>query len=131
MMMRKDVFLAIGQFDNTSIWGMEDIELSIRHWLMGHSIVVVPNAEVAHLFKKQANFIVGWKDWVYNALRCALLHFDGSRLTRILNALERHPEVCAATVMLLQSDIWQRLDFTAERKQRDSDWLCEKFQLRI
>jgi GT2 family glycosyltransferase len=131
IMLSREVFSAVGGFDSTSIWGMEDIELSLRHWLMGHSVLLAPRVEVAHLFKERANFRVDWKDWVYNALRCALLHFDGSRLSRILAALESRPEVSDAIDMLFKSDVWERLEFTLARKRKEADWLCDKFSMAI
>src|SRR5262249_17246024 len=111
IMVKRELFHAVGGFDNTSIWGVEDIEISIRTWLLGYRVLLVPSVDVAHLFKTKAGFHVGWRDWVYNASRCAILHFDGERLSRMLSALERKPGVAAAIDMLLRSDVWERLEF--------------------
>jgi hypothetical protein len=34
-------------------YGMEDVEIGIRAWLLGYSVIMVPDAEVAHRFKKE------------------------------------------------------------------------------
>lgn len=130
-MIRRDVFFQTGQFDNSRVWGVEDIEFSIRSWLLGHPIVVVPEAEVSHLFKQKANFHVSWADWVYNASRCALLHFEGEQLTRLFHFLESLPEGMEAVEKLARSDVWDRLDFVNARRRNSAQWFCDRFRMDI
>src|SRR4051812_26101044 len=50
--MRRDVFDAIGGFDDGILgWGAEDVELSLRLWLLGFECRVVPAVAVAHRFR--------------------------------------------------------------------------------
>ncbi len=94
MAMTREFFEAVGRFDAMRTYGMEDVELCIRCWLLGYSVIMVPDAEVAHWFKKEP-FPVGWHDHLYNRLRTAVLHFDGDRLQRILSPLRAKPSMPA------------------------------------
>jgi GT2 family glycosyltransferase len=129
--MRKAFFDEIGGFDNSKIWGVEDTEISIRCWLFGYSVIVVPDVEVRHVFKAKANFFVGWDSYIYNALRATILHFTDSRLSRILEDLRSYHEFGEAVDLLLVSDIWDRYAFVRQKRKRDDEWLCQKFSIGI
>ncbi len=128
--MTREFFAAAGGFEPMRSYGMEDVELCIRCWLLGYSVMMVPGAEVAHWFKKQP-FPVGWHDYLYNRLRTAVLHFDGERLERILAALRAKPEFAGAATSLLVSDIWTRYSQVRARRQYDAEWFCRKFGINL
>jgi len=128
--MTREFFESAGGFEAMRSYGMEDVELCLRCWLLGYSVVMVPDAEVAHWFKKEP-FPVGWHDYLYNRLRTAVLHFDGERLERILAALRVKPEFAGAVTSLLTSDIWQRYGLVREKRKYDADWFCRKFGIAI
>jgi GT2 family glycosyltransferase len=130
MVMRKEFFESVGRFDTMRSFGVEDIEFCLRCWLFGYSVTMVPQAEVAHLFKKNA-FPVGWHDHLYNVLRTAVLHFDGGQLQRILASARTKPAFSEAASTLLASDIWTRYSFVRARRKRDAEWFCKKFEIEI
>ena len=130
MAMTQNFFQTAGQFEPMRSYGMEDVELCIRCWLLGYCVMMVPGAEVAHWFKKDP-FNVGWHDFLYNRLRTAVLHFDGERLERILAALGAKPKFTEAVSSLLVSDIWTRYSQLREHRKRDADWLCRKFAIAL
>jgi GT2 family glycosyltransferase len=131
MVMRKDVFHQLGGFDSTRTWGGEDVEICIRAWLLGHSVVVVPTVEVRHLFKEKAQFRTPCSDYIYNFLRAAILHFDGERLGRMLDDLETSPAFPEAVRLLRPSDIWERYRFVRDRRIHNGDWLCDRFDIKL
>ena len=52
--MRREVFERCEGFDEgLSRWGAEDLELSLRLWTLGYQCLVVPEVEVAHLFRER------------------------------------------------------------------------------
>ena len=56
---RRDVFLACGGFDRNLVqWGSEDAELSLRLWLLGYELRVVPAVVVGHLFRERHPYAV-------------------------------------------------------------------------
>jgi GT2 family glycosyltransferase len=130
MVMRREFFEAAGRFDTMRSYGMEDVELSIRAWLLGYSVIMVPGAEVAHWFKKNP-FPVGWHDYVYNRLRTAVLHFDGPPLDRILAALQSKPAFAEALASLLSGDIWERRELARRTRRRDAAWFCRRFEIAL
>jgi len=130
MVMTRDFFEAVGRFDALRSYGMEDVELCIRCWLLGYSVIMVPDAEVAHCFKREP-FPVGWRDFLYNRIRTAVLHFDGEPLERILVALRTKPAFSDAVSSLLASDVWTRYSFVRNLRKHDAAWFCRKFEIAI
>ncbi|HUA57484.1 MAG TPA: glycosyltransferase [Verrucomicrobiae bacterium] len=128
MAMKRGLFEAVGRFDAMRSYGMEDVELCIRVWLFGYSVMMVPGAEVGHWFKKDP-FPVNWPDFLYNRLRTAVLHFDGKRLERILAALQSKPSFPSALAAVLESDIWTRRVMVRENRRYDADWFCHRFEI--
>jgi GT2 family glycosyltransferase len=130
MVMTREFFEAVGRFDAMRSYGMEDVELCIRCWLLGHSVIMVPDAEVAHCFKREP-FPVGWQDYLYNRIRTAVLHFDGEPLERILAALQTKPAFSDAVSSLLASDVWTRYSAVRNLRKHDAAWFCRKFEIAI
>lgn len=130
LVMTRDFFETAGHFDALRSYGMEDVELCLRCWLLGYSVIMVPDAEVAHWFKKDP-FPVIWHDYLYNRLRTAVVHFDGEPLQRILATLRTKPAFPDAMATLLASDIWTRRQFVRARSQRDASWFCQEFGIAL
>lgn len=49
MMIRKDVFWDLGGFDKNYFVSFEDVDLGLRAWICGYSVVLVPKSVVYHL----------------------------------------------------------------------------------
>jgi GT2 family glycosyltransferase len=126
MVMTRDFFERVGRFDDFRGYGMEDVEICLRSWLLGYSVMMVPGAVVEHWFKK-VPFAVNWHDYLYNRLRTAVLHFDGAPLARILAVLQTKPCFADASASLLVSDVWTRHHFLRSRRIHDTEWFCRKF----
>ncbi len=130
MAMRREFFDHVGGFEPMRSFGMEDVELCIRCWLSGYTVTMVPEAEVAHLFKKDG-FPIGWHDLLYNRLRTAVLHFEGPQLERILACARTKPAFPEAACTLLASDIWARYGSVRALRKRDAEWFCRRFEIEI
>jgi GT2 family glycosyltransferase len=130
MVMKREFFEKIGRFDAFRSYGMEDVEICIRCWLLGYSVMMVPGAVIDHWFKK-VPFAVNWHDYLYNRMRTAVLHFDGPRLGRILAALQAKPNFADAAASLLSSDIWSRHQMVRSARKYDADWFCQKFGVEL
>ncbi len=130
MVMTREFFEAVGRFDAMRSYGMEDVELCIRAWLLGYSVIMVPDADVAHCFNR-APFSVGWQDYLYNRIRTAVLHFDGEPLQRILAALQPRPAFSDAVSSLLVSDVWARYSAVRSLRKYDGAWFCRKFEIAL
>lgn len=126
--MRREAFEATGGFDNGLIrWGSTDAEFSIRHWLMGYRLLVVPEATVAHLFRKRHPYKVDWTTVLHNMLRLAFLHFNAERAKRVVEAIKTHRSFAAALALCADSDLWSRRAVLHERRTHDDDWFFNHF----
>jgi GT2 family glycosyltransferase len=128
--MRRDTFLATGGFDPGLIrYGVEDHELSLRFWLLGYELWLVPTVEVAHQFREQIPYPVNWRTVLHNRLRMAFLHLSDSRKVRVRKALEEYPDFPAALASASNSDMTLRRADLMARRKRDDDWFFDRFRL--
>jgi GT2 family glycosyltransferase len=117
----------IGHYDRMRTYGVEDLEISIRSWLLGGPVYVVPKAAVAHYFRSKTTCNVTWSDVAYNSLRMAHLHFSGARFERMVEYWRPSPAFAEAAKWLEASDVQVRRAWIDERRKHSADWYCEKF----
>ncbi len=130
MAMRRDAFDAVGGFDQGLIrYGVEDCELSLRFWLLGYELWLVPAVEVAHQFRDQIPYAVPWRTVLHNRLRMAFLHLSDSRRQRVVKALETYPAFQSAIGLVGQGDVNVRRADLMSRRKRDDDWYFQRFRL--
>jgi GT2 family glycosyltransferase len=126
----RSLFNAIGGFDEGLVkWGLEDAELSMRLWRMGHRCLVVPESEVRHLFRPEFPYQVDWSTTLYNILRVAIVHFGERALGRVLEQFVSNPALPAVYARVLNSDVWLRRKAVAERCIFDDRWFFDRFQI--
>jgi glycosyltransferase involved in cell wall biosynthesis len=126
--MRRETFLATGGFDDgMSTWGMSDIELSIRLWLLGYRLVVIPQVEVAHLFRERHPYPVQWSSVLHNILRTAFVHFREDRVARVIDAVKSRASFSKALAMLCASRAAERRLAQASQRVHDDQWFFRRF----
>jgi GT2 family glycosyltransferase len=131
MAMRRDVFRATGGFDQMLIrYGVEDVELSLRLWLLGYELWLIPAVDVEHEFHDQIPYEVDWRTIVHNRLRMAFLHFKSSRRARVLDALKEYPDFAAARLVVNNSSAALERSELECRRKHDDDWFFQRFGLR-
>jgi GT2 family glycosyltransferase len=131
MAMRRDTFQHTDGFDQGLIrYGVEDCELSLRFWLMGYELWLVPAVDVAHQFREQIPYMVPWRTVLHNRLRMAFLHLSDSRRERVVKTLETYPAFQAAIALVSQGDVEVRRADLMSRRKRDDDWYFQRFRLR-
>ncbi|MBD2089967.1 glycosyltransferase [Microcoleus sp. FACHB-1515] len=128
--MPRITFELVGGFDaGMTCWGSEDSELCVRLWLLGYELLVVPQAEAAHLFRRKHPYAVDRKLTIYNSLRLIFAHFSGERLTRVLTCFKEDGDFAIALARLADSDIWQQRDRLIAQRIRTDDWFCDRFDM--
>jgi GT2 family glycosyltransferase len=126
--MRRNVVAAVGGFDTgLDTWGSEDAELSFRLWTLGYRCVVVPDVDVAHLFRPKHPYRVEWESIIYNKLRLATLHFCEERRRCVTDELRRNGVFPAAFARLEASDAKARRAQLDALRRYDDDWFFENF----
>ena len=107
--------------------GNVDNEFSVRLWLLGYELLVVPEVLVRHRFRPRSPFPVGWAQYIHNRLRLAFVHFKPGRLEKVISGLRAYPAFGEALGLLIEGDITARRRQVALRRTRDDDWFCERF----
>ena len=128
--MRRDVFKSIGGFDSGMIgWGLNDSELCMRLWGENYDLWVVPQVEVAHLFRERFPYQVEWPPVIHNALRLSLLHFEGERWASVIGHYREHSAFAAALALVVEHDVCARRREVASRRVRDAESLFRRYEL--
>jgi len=139
----RELYEDLGGFDpHMRSWGVEDLDLSLRCWLMGHPILHDPEAVVGHRFRAGFdNYAVPPEDFVANQLRMARKNFthgtwsdwvDRCRL-RHSGRLADYPEGLWARVWHLFEEgrlgVEQERSYLMARRSRDEFWYAGRFGL--
>lgn len=125
--MRRSLFRVIGGYDSGMVdWGMEDQELCLRLWVLGHRVRVVPAVRVQHYYREFSPY-AQWSNVTYNKLRTVLTHFSEARVTRAVKAISQEPGFAEAFARVEESDVWDRRAALEDRRVHDSEWFFERF----
>lgn len=138
---KSSIFDNLGLFDEGIYkWGFEDVEISIRAWLLGYRIQVAYNMHVYHYFKdmEKDGFVVFNNQMEFNKLRTAYLHFNKARFLKMrekaIENLATDPyytdpekEVDSIIKKVLDSNIKKYKKTLDAKKKYNDDWYFEKF----
>jgi GT2 family glycosyltransferase/glycosyltransferase involved in cell wall biosynthesis len=87
MMVRRDVFLPVGGFDEDYVAWFEDLDLGWRFWLYGYRVLLVPQAIVYHRQHQTGSKFPVEQRYVLsemNALRTVVKNYEEENLWRVL-----------------------------------------------
>jgi GT2 family glycosyltransferase len=131
--MRREVFETSGGFDPAMVWGMEDLELSVRLWTLGFKCFLAPSVEVAHLDRSGMNpyYQYDWEEGLHNTLRLAFLHFGRERLQRVLQFYAADPTFPASMSRLATGNMWEVRHRLHAIRTFDDDWYFGNFNMEI
>ena len=123
-------------------WGVEDLDLGLKCWLMGHRILHDPDAVIGHAFREGFDtYSVPMEYLVVNELRMARKNFTHAVWSewvdrcrqRYPGPLRDHPEgFWAAAWQLYEADrpsAEQERSYLHARRARDEFWYAENFGL--
>lgn len=72
----KETFLQLGKYDNAmEIWGAENLEMSLRTWMCGGRLEIIPCSIVGHVFPKHGSY--SRNSVVPNTIRVVEVWLDG------------------------------------------------------
>jgi len=130
MAVKAKIFSDVGGFDRGFIvWGREDEEISLKMWLFGCRLGVVPEVKILHIFRERHPYTVTWEHVDYNLLRMAYSHFKTERIAKVINLIKSHPQSMGVERKILNSDVFaQRKEYFTKRK-RDDDWFFQRFKI--
>lgn len=133
--LRRELFETIGGFDcGMGIWGMEDLEISVRLWTLGQRCLLVPSVDVAHLDRETGTYPAYQRDWetgVHNILRLAFVHFGTMRLRQVVRYYSDDEVFPAALARLSASDAWLRRSQIRSSRRFDDAWYFQRFNMQL
>ena len=128
----KMCFTDIGMFDDSfKTYGFEDVELSIRAWLLGCTVYNLPYAEISHLFREKFPYDVNQLDIDKNILRTAFLHFDADRIKRVIESIKERRNIDTAIKLLSKTNVFQRRSTLLKKRKHDDDWFFRRFGISV
>ncbi|WIF95778.1 glycosyltransferase [Caminicella sporogenes] len=127
----KKAFYSVGGFHPYfEVWGKEDEELSFKLWLFGHKIVVNPNVEVKHLFRKRHPYHVTTGNVIHNLLCIAYSHMEYKNLAKVINFAKKDPFFSSAMAkILLNKDLLDLRELFFKNRIYDENFFFEKFKI--
>jgi len=128
--LRREYFGAIGGYDaGMHNYGMEDLEICMRIWLLGQQVMVVPEAVCAHLFRSAHPYPVDWRTYLVNMMRTGIAHFNGPRLSRCMAEWKTMHDFEGAFAQEAAGTIWERRRELFAQRVYDDDWFFSRFGL--
>lgn len=127
-MMSRAVFEASGGFDEGMTgMGSIDNEMSLRLWLLGYELWVVPSVVVAHLFRRTQPYPLTLSMQLHNRARLALVHLELPRLARFLRLNRNDPDFGEALAAAATADVGKRRRAVCAQRIRDTEWYFKRF----
>ena len=133
----RDLFARLGGYDDGMImYGAAEPEFSVRAWLSGAEIILVPQLAVEHRFKPQQErtaFILGMRQhMVCNGLRFGLLYADEYGALQLLRYYSlKFPNLFReALATVARSDVWARRAQLEDQLPRRFSWFVDHFNLK-
>jgi GT2 family glycosyltransferase len=125
---RKTVFDSVGGFNKDFVsWGFEDVELSLRLWLMGYKIFVHPGVKIGHKFRKVQPYEVDLTEFYYNKLLMGFSNFNSNRWDKLLSIMEQQSNYHKILERVLKNDICKKREDYLKQRIHDDNWFFNKF----
>jgi glycosyltransferase involved in cell wall biosynthesis len=133
----RELFDRIGGYDEGMLmYGGAEPEFSVRAWLTGAEIMLVPQLVVKHRFKppaeREAFYRLMRQNLVHNGLRFGLLYNSEAGAMQLLRyyAMKFPCHFATAVSDVDRSDVWQRRAQLQQELRHDFSWYVERFQLK-
>ncbi len=131
------LFERLGGYDpGMRIYGAAEPEFSVRAWLHGAEILILPDLRVEHRFKPKAEreaFIGEVRPYmVHNSLRFGLLYLSEAGCFELLRYQARKfPNLFPDAIRMVEdSDVWARRATLERERERPFEWFVQRFDLK-
>lgn len=139
----RSVYSQVWGFDaNMKFWGVEDLDFSLKCWLLGHPILHDPKVSVGHRFQESfSRYSVPPEHIVVNQMRLAYKNYTHAVWSAWLAAgQQRHTETLPENPEGLWARAWelfkagedsarQERSYLHARRERDEFWYARRFGL--
>jgi GT2 family glycosyltransferase len=143
MAMSKQLYFKLRGFDADMFsWGVEDLDLALKCWLMGYRILHDPKATVGHRFRRGFDtYTVPFEHQGANQLRMARKHLTQTvwedwvmrARHRFPKELAGHPEGCWTYTWQVfekrRASVESERSYLLSQRERDEFWYAQRFGL--
>lgn len=128
---RADAFNEVGGFDNGfQVWGYEDTELSLKLWLFGFNLYIIPGVKILHIFRESHPYQVDLQHVHYNMLRLAYSHFKEERIEQVLELFNKSDwQKKRLTNRVINGGALEQRQSYFARRAYDDDWFMNRFNI--
>lgn len=127
---KKNVFDNVEGFDRGfNSWGYEDVEFSLKLWLMGYKVFINPMVKIGHYFRKVPPYKVDIVEFYYNRLRMAVSHFNKERIGKVIKLIQNSPKASETVTELILSNTLEQRNKYLKNRRYDDDWFFNKFKI--
>jgi glycosyltransferase involved in cell wall biosynthesis len=133
----RELYMRLGGYDSgMPLYGGAEPEFSVRAWLQGAEVMVVPSLLVKHRFKdrnERTAFVEKVHVFmVHNSMRFGLLYQSDLGCLQLMRYFAAYfPEsIERAIQMLSSSNLWERRRFLERRRERPFDWFVNRFGIK-
>lgn len=124
----RDVFWSVDGFEEEmACWGYDDVEFSLKLWLFGYAVAVVPDLKVIHVSRPLRPYQRPGEGLVKNLLLMAALHFKPERLEKVVGLARHWPGFSGALVGMDWALVQKKRAEYFARRVRDDDWFLSTF----
>ncbi len=133
--MSRKLYLKLRGFDpHMREWGVEDVDLGLKAWLMGSAILNNPHAIIGHRFRNGfTNFSVATESILVNQIRAARKNFTETTWREWIRRFrKRHAGKWKAVWDLFQdgrSSAERERKYILKNRVYDEAWYAERFRL--
>lgn len=128
----KEVFAAIQGFDSGfRLYGYDDVEFSLKLWLLGFGAYVNPKVTVSHIYNGFRPYALNIADIHFNLLRMAVLHFNQNRLSRITAQIKNAPYFTEIYTDVIISGAPEKRQTYFKQRVNDDNWFMQGFNIPI
>jgi len=130
MVVKSKIFYELSGFETLmERWGWEDVELSLRLWLLGYRLLVVPKVVVYHLFRQKQPYPTSREASLKNLFILALNHLKEERVQKLFTLYSRYEEFSRAVGELIFNYPFTRRSELFNLRKYDDDWYFQKFKI--
>ena len=129
---RRDYYHDIGGYDRCMLppWGGEDMELSLRVWMLGGECRIVPGFIMHTALKESFEYPMRFETTIGNVLRVAHIYLDDQRLEQHIETQVGHPAYQRAEQLVRAAGTKDRRHELEACFNRTIDDLFELFEIK-
>ncbi|AEG17008.1 glycosyl transferase family 2 [Desulfofundulus kuznetsovii DSM 6115] len=128
----REVFLEVGGFEEGFTgWGYDDVEFSLKLWLFGFVVAVMPWVKVIHISRPLKPYQRPGENLTRNLLLLAALHFNPHRLARVAAMARSYAGFSEAWARASAPGVLKKRDEYFRRRVHDDDWFVNTFGMPV